>query len=147
MLFVFFPVIIDQQHEGLNLISTGCYGIDNFFKFKAENQFDRRHTYSILRIKFIFPTKKLGKLAFCNSLSKDILDDYFIYKGVLSMPIFEYTCKKCGKEFERVVFSGDEKDITCPECKSKDVKKNMSASTFMGAGIGSCATSFPKGPS
>jgi len=50
-------------------ILTGCYGIDNFFKFKAENQFDRRHTYSILRIKFIFPTKKLGKLAFCNSLS------------------------------------------------------------------------------
>ncbi|NWH05252.1 FmdB family zinc ribbon protein [Desulfobacter latus] len=63
------------------------------------------------------------------------------------MPIFEYTCKKCGKEFERVVLAGDEKGITCPECKSKDVKKNMSASTFMGAGIGSCATSFPKGPS
>ncbi len=52
--------------------STGCYGIDNFFKFKAENQFDRRHTCSILRIKFIFPTKKLKKLAFCNSLSSDL---------------------------------------------------------------------------
>jgi len=45
--------------------------MNNFFKFKAENQFDRRHTCSILRIKFIFPTKKLGKLAFCNSLLID----------------------------------------------------------------------------
>jgi len=45
--------------------------MNNFFKFKAENQFDRRHTCSILRIKFIFPTKKLGKLAFCNSMSID----------------------------------------------------------------------------
>ena len=39
------------------------------------------------------------------------------------MPIFEYTCKQCKKEFERVVFSGEEKGIVCPECKSKDVKK------------------------
>jgi putative FmdB family regulatory protein len=75
------------------------------------------------------------------------LDYYFIYEGVLSMPIYEYTCKQCGKEFERVVLSGNEKGITCPECKSKDVKKNMSASTFMGASIGSCATPFPNGPS
>jgi len=65
------------------------------------------------------------------------LDYYFIYEGVLFMPIYEYTCKKCGKEFERVVLSGNEKGITCPECKSKDVKKNMSASTFMCASIGS----------
>ena len=50
--------------------STGCYGINNFSNFKAENQFDRRHPCSILRIKFIFPTKILGKLAFCNSLSR-----------------------------------------------------------------------------
>jgi len=75
------------------------------------------------------------------------LDYYFIYEGVLSMPIYEYTCKQCGKEFERVVLSGNEKGITCPECKSKDVKKNMSASSFMGASIGSCATPFPNGPS
>ncbi|WP_394713365.1 zinc ribbon domain-containing protein [Desulfogranum marinum] len=63
------------------------------------------------------------------------------------MPILEYTCKQCGKEFERVVLSGKEKGITCPACKSKDIKKNMSASSFMGASIGTCATSFPKGPS
>ncbi|HKL82112.1 MAG TPA: ABC transporter [Desulfobacter sp.] len=50
---------------------TGCYGIDNFSKFKAENKFGHRHTYSIPRTKFISPTQKLGKLAFHNSLSAD----------------------------------------------------------------------------
>jgi hypothetical protein len=29
---------------------------ENFFKFKAENKFDRRHTCGIPRIKFTFPT-------------------------------------------------------------------------------------------
>lgn len=50
-------------------ILTGCYGIDNFSKFKAENKFGHRHTCSISRTKFISPTQKLGKLVFCNSLS------------------------------------------------------------------------------
>ncbi|MDD9304753.1 MAG: zinc ribbon domain-containing protein [Desulfobacter sp.] len=60
------------------------------------------------------------------------------------MPIFEYTCKQCEKEFERVVFSGDEKGIFCPKCKSKDIVKNMSASSFMGSSIGKCASNAPK---
>ena len=64
--------------------STGCYRIDNFSKFKAENQFDRRHTCSILRIKFIFPTKKLGKLAFCNSLSRQ----HVLSIALLSLIVF-----------------------------------------------------------
>jgi len=63
------------------------------------------------------------------------------------MPIFEYTCRQCGKEFERVVFSGDEKAVSCPQCNSQDTKKNMSATSFMGRSIGTCASDFPKGPS
>ena len=61
------------------------------------------------------------------------------------MPIFEYKCNHREKDFERLVFSGDEKDISCPECQSKDVVKKMSASSFMGNSIGKCATSSPKG--
>ena len=53
----------------LYISSTGCYGIDNFSKFKAENKFGHRHTCSIPRTKFISLTQKLGKLAFRNSLS------------------------------------------------------------------------------
>jgi len=63
------------------------------------------------------------------------------------MPIIEYACKQCGKEFERVFFSGEEKKVSCPECKNTDVKKIISASSFMGNSIGTCATTFPKGAS
>lgn len=60
------------------------------------------------------------------------------------MPIFEYKCNQCEKEFEKLVFAGEENDISCPECTSKDIVKKMSAASFMGAGMGKCASS-PKG--
>lgn len=60
------------------------------------------------------------------------------------MPIYEYRCKKCEKEFEKLVFAGDDKDIFCPECKTKEVSKKMSVASFMGrSSIGKCATSSP----
>ena len=65
------------------VLSTGCYGIDNFSKFKAENKFGHRHTCSIPRTKFISPTRKLEKLAFCSSLStKDCagFTVYYVYR-------------------------------------------------------------------
>ena len=31
------------------------------------------------------------------------------------MPIYEYICRKCGNEFEVLVFNKDEKP-ECPEC-------------------------------
>jgi putative FmdB family regulatory protein len=60
------------------------------------------------------------------------------------MPIFEYKCEKCQKEFERVVFAGDTGKVECPECKGFDVKKKMSVASFMGSSIGTCASSGPK---
>lgn len=44
------------------------------------------------------------------------------------MPIYEYTCKKCGSEFEVIVF-GDDKP-RCPACGAKNPKKNMSSFGF-----------------
>lgn len=40
------------------------------------------------------------------------------------MPIFEYVCGKCGKEFEELVFG----DVTppCPQCSSTKTRKLMS---------------------
>jgi putative FmdB family regulatory protein len=61
------------------------------------------------------------------------------------MPIYEYKCNNCEKDFERLVFSGEESDIFCPECQSRDVIKKMSASSFMGTSIGTCAAGSPKG--
>ncbi len=41
------------------------------------------------------------------------------------MPIFEFICQKCGKEFERLVFRSDEA-VQCPECGQESVNKLMS---------------------
>lgn len=61
------------------------------------------------------------------------------------MPIFEYQCNQCKKEFERLVFAGEEINIFCPDCNCPDVVKKMSATSFMGASMGKCATTSPKG--
>ncbi|MCD6309216.1 MAG: zinc ribbon domain-containing protein [Candidatus Eremiobacteraeota bacterium] len=43
------------------------------------------------------------------------------------MPIYEYVCNKCGKQFEKVVMpeKGDS-NIVCPGCNSSDVKRKFS---------------------
>jgi putative FmdB family regulatory protein len=59
------------------------------------------------------------------------------------MPIFEYKCKKCGHEFESLVFG---KEIPqCPSCASADVGKLMSCCGFVsksasGQTVGSSAS-------
>ena len=57
------------------------------------------------------------------------------------MPIYEYQCKKCGKQFE--VFQGiTEPDVkTCKFCKGK-VHKMMSLSSFSLKGSGWYATDY-----
>jgi len=45
------------------------------------------------------------------------------------MPIYEYQCGDCGKEFEYLVLSSSQVP-DCPACESKQINKLMSASTF-----------------
>jgi putative FmdB family regulatory protein len=40
------------------------------------------------------------------------------------MPLYEYSCRRCSKRFERLVF-GKEKP-TCPKCDSGDLEKLVS---------------------
>ena len=49
------------------------------------------------------------------------------------MPIFEYKCADCGKEFEELVFNRDECP-PCPDCKSDKTEKLMSACKFTTGG-------------
>ncbi len=43
------------------------------------------------------------------------------------MPIFEFKCRNCGKLFEVLFMSRDEKpDIRCPACSSKKSDKVLS---------------------
>lgn len=50
------------------------------------------------------------------------------------MPIYEYHCEECGRDFECLVF-GDEKP-DCPKCSSDAVHKLMSACGFVSKGSG-----------
>lgn len=45
------------------------------------------------------------------------------------MPIYEYVCPECGKEFEELVFSSTSQ-IKCPECGSTKPVKKMSTFAF-----------------
>jgi putative FmdB family regulatory protein len=42
------------------------------------------------------------------------------------MPIYEFRCDQCGKEFERLVFSGNENPESCPVCGSAETHKILS---------------------
>ncbi len=50
------------------------------------------------------------------------------------MPIFEYHCKQCEHQFEKLVFGQECPE--CPECNSSDVCKLMSACGFVTKGAG-----------
>lgn len=41
------------------------------------------------------------------------------------MPIYEYKCSECGKEFSKLTFTVDT-PADCPECKSENTKKIIS---------------------
>ena len=54
------------------------------------------------------------------------------------MPLFEFTCKKCGHNFEDLVTIADLNDgkVKCPACNSKRVERGFSAFATGGSGLG-----------
>jgi putative FmdB family regulatory protein len=64
------------------------------------------------------------------------------------MPIYEYTCQECKKEFEKLV-SGTHPEVSCPGCKSRNIKKKFSLfgmsgvekQAASGSGCSSCSSS------
>jgi putative FmdB family regulatory protein len=43
------------------------------------------------------------------------------------MPIYEYACAPCGKDFEQLVIRrSDEAEVQCPLCGSREVARRMS---------------------
>ncbi len=49
------------------------------------------------------------------------------------MPIFEYRCRRCGAEFEQLVFSA-EGTVACPRCSGAQVDKLLSVFAVSGGG-------------
>jgi len=61
------------------------------------------------------------------------------------MPIYEYRCKGCSKDFEVLVYGN--REISCPKCSSKDLTKKLSAfgmsgvkKPFAGSSSAGCAS-------
>jgi len=53
------------------------------------------------------------------------------------MPIYEYRCAPCGREFEELVLRrSDEDDVKCPACGSGGVAREMSRPAAVGGGSG-----------
>ena len=52
------------------------------------------------------------------------------------MPIYEYRCSNCGKEFEKLVRSGDTPE--CPSCHEQKLQKKLSvfATSVQSSGAG-----------
>lgn len=48
------------------------------------------------------------------------------------MPIYEFKCSKCGKEFERLMFASDTSRPECPVCGSEDTSKILSVFSCTG---------------
>ena len=80
------------------------------------------------------------------SWKKALRDVILITVTEVGMPIFEYHCMKCDKDFEVLVF-GDQK-VTCPICNGTKVKKFLSTfshksdegfSSSQGSSCGSCS--------
>lgn len=47
------------------------------------------------------------------------------------MPIYEYSCKLCGNEFQYLVLKKEDKEnLRCPGCKGRDLKKLVSRAVF-----------------
>jgi len=61
------------------------------------------------------------------------------------MPIYEYHCDDCDKDFEYLVFGSDKP--VCPTCDGQEVKKLMSAGTFFSKGSSGETVKMPAGSS
>jgi putative FmdB family regulatory protein len=58
------------------------------------------------------------------------------------MPIYAYSCQSCGKQFERVVrLSEADLPQECPECRSANTKKKISAFASIGGSSGGSTAS------
>lgn len=60
------------------------------------------------------------------------------------MPIYEYLCRECGAELEKLQGLSDPAPVDCPECKAPALRRKLSAAGFRLAGGGWYETDFKK---
>ena len=59
------------------------------------------------------------------------------------MPLYEFRCKKCDQQFEKIVFPGDKEPIKCPRCGAPKPDRLLSvfSSSTKEGNIGASASS------
>jgi len=58
------------------------------------------------------------------------------------MPLYEYRCNNCAREFEKIVsFSEADLKQQCPSCGSSQTNKKISAAMVIGGTTGGCGKS------
>jgi putative FmdB family regulatory protein len=60
------------------------------------------------------------------------------------MPIYEYRCRACSKDFEKYV-SGPRASVACPACASSDIQRKLSVFGLRAGDPGPVASSMPLG--
>ena len=63
------------------------------------------------------------------------------------MPIYEYLCQACGREFQYLVLrKDDENNVSCPKCKGRGLKKLVSRVAYHVSEQDRLATYDPNSP-
>jgi putative FmdB family regulatory protein len=54
-------------------------------------------------------------------------------RGGAAVPIYEFECRKCGKEFSLVlsVKQHEQKEFACPACQSKEVEQLVTSTNVI----------------
>jgi putative FmdB family regulatory protein len=60
------------------------------------------------------------------------------------MPMFEYRCQGCGKQFETLVRGGDR--VQCPSCQGESLEKLLSVFAVNASGASEPAPRMAGGP-
>jgi len=65
------------------------------------------------------------------------------------MPLYEYRCKSCGEEFEKMVRFSETQSPICPTCSSQQTEKKLSlvATRGFSGGLSLGSASSSCGPS
>ena len=62
------------------------------------------------------------------------------------MPLYEFECRACGTEFEKLVLKAAEaEDVKCPSCESKEVEEKISSFASVSKNGGSSSNCAPTG--
>lgn len=75
-----------------------------------------------------------------------LIKSIFCDLGERVMPLYEFECRACGAEFEKLVLKVSEtEDVKCSSCESKEVEQKISSFASFSKNGGSSSNCAPSG--